>query len=69
MWVAGKLLIVQVDGERYEKRRPGDPIPEAVDWTARALKSNKDLGRIVWVDPKTKTKSKRRKRSNLKQKV
>tara|TARA_R110000824_G_scaffold361223_2_gene549180 strand:- start:745 stop:954 length:210 start_codon:yes stop_codon:yes gene_type:complete len=69
MWVAGKLLIVQVDGERYEKRRPGDPIPEAVDWTARALKSNKDLGRIVWVDPKTKTKSKRRKRINLKQKV
>ena len=69
MWVAGKLLIVSIDGDRYEKRRPGDPVPEAVEWTARALQANRDLGRIVWVDPKTKKNSKRRKRPNLKQKV
>ena len=62
MWVAGKLLIVKVDGDRYVKRRPGDHVPEAETWSDRVLRSHIDLGRIEWQDPKTKPSKKKRRR-------
>jgi len=67
MWVAGKLLIIKVEGDRYEKRRAGEPVPEALNWSDRILRSHKDLGWIKWQDPKTRPavkKKRRRKKSN-----
>ena len=69
MWVAGKPLTVKVEGNRYEKRHIGDPVPEAPGWPFRQFESHKSLGWIKWVDLNTKVQPKRRKRRNLKQEV
>lgn len=73
MWLAGKPLKVKVDGDRYEDRSIGDPVPEATDWPFRQFEAHRDLGWIYWVDLKTKHKPKKtrskRKRLTLKKEV
>ena len=72
MWLAGKLLKVKVDGDRYEDRNVGDPVPEAVRWPSRQFEAHKDLGWIYWVDLETKHKKKtkqKRKRLTLQKEV
>ncbi len=68
MWVAGKPLKVKVDGDGYEDRKIGDPVPEATTWPFRQFEAHKSLGWIRWVDLNTRTAPKKRRgRRNLKQ--
>ena len=62
MWLAGKPLKVKVDGDRYEERQIGDPVPEAADWPFRQFQAHKDLGWIYWADERAKKKSKSKRR-------
>ena len=60
MWVAGRPLRVKVDGDRYQDRAIGDPVPEASTWTHRTLEANRNLGRIVWMDSAPKPPKRKR---------
>ena len=69
MWVAGQPIKVTTEDNRTEIRLAGDPVPEAVNWTHFNIEANRGMGRIVWVDPKMKTKTKKRKRRTTKKEV